>query len=177
FAGLSTTGGRLNARAAVTCGSGAQVWIESPASGFEADAGKSVSDTVLGAACGAAAAAMVGLTANGSEVELTPRGDGLYSGSFTPTTAGAVQFLATATAPGGSDTRAGAGTATFAPTIVPGGDPVTVTMTSPGDDARLVFEGAVGQRISLKLSDVTIGTSCCSSAKISILKPDGTTLL
>jgi subtilisin family serine protease len=177
FAGLSTTGGRLNARAAVTCGSGAQVWIESPASGFEVDVGKSVSVTVLGAACGDPAAAMVGLTANGSEVELTPRGDGLYRGSFTPTTAGAVQFLATATAPGGSDTRAVAGTATFAPTIVPGGEPVTVTTTSPGEDARLLFDALAGDRVSLKLSDVTIGTSCCSSAKISILKPDGTTLL
>ena len=177
FAGLSTTGGRLNARAAVTCGSGAQVWIESPAPGFEVDVGKPVSVAVLGAACGDPAGAAVGLTANGSEVELAPRGDGLYTGSFTPTAAGAVQLVATTTAAGVSDTRTVSGTATSAPAIVPGGDPVTVTTTSPGEDARLVFEGAAGQRISLKLSDVTIGTSCCSSAKISILKPDGSTLL
>ena len=177
FAGLSTTGGRLNARAAVTCGSGAQAWIESPAPGFEVDVGKPVSVTVVGAACGDPAGATVGLTANGSEVELAPRGDGLYTGSFTPTAAGAVQLVATATAAGGSDTRTVSGTAISAPAIVPGGDPVTVTTTSPGEDARLVFEGAAGRRISLKLSDVTIGTSCCSSAKISILKPDGTTLL
>ena len=177
FAGLSTTGGRLNARTAVTCGSGAQAWIESPAPAFEVDVGKPVSVTVLGAACGDPAGAAVGVTANGSEVELTPRGDGLYTGSFTPTAAGAVQLVATATAVGGSDTRTVSGTATFTPAIVSGGDPVTVTTTSPGEDARLVFEGAAGQRISLKLSDVTIGTSCCSSAKISILKPDGSTLL
>ena len=81
FAGLSTTGGRLNARAAVTCGSGAQAWIESPAPGFEVDFGKPVSVTVVGAACGDPAAAAVGLTANGSEVELAPRGDGLYTGA------------------------------------------------------------------------------------------------
>jgi hypothetical protein len=141
------------------------------------DVGKPVSVTALGAACGDPAAAVVGLTANGSEVELTPRGDGLYTGSFTPTAAGAVQLAATATATGGSDTRTVTGTATSAPAILPGGDPVTVTTTSPGEDARLVFEGVAGRRISLKLSDVTIGTSCCSSAKISILKPDGTTLL
>ena len=141
------------------------------------DVGKPVSVTVLGAACGDPAGAAVGLTANGSEVELAPRGDGLYTGSFTPTAAGAVQLVATATAAGASDTRTVSGTATSAPAIVPGGDPVTVTTTSPGEDARLVFEGAAGRRISLKLSDVTIGTSCCSSAKISILKPDGSTLL
>ena len=145
FAGLSTTGGRLNARAAVTCGSGAQAWIESPAPGFEVDVGKPVSVTVVGAACGDPAGAAVGLTANGSEVELAPRGDGLYTGSFTPTAAGAVQLVATATAAGGSDTRTVSGTAISAPAIVPGGDPVTVTTTSPGEDARLVFEGAAGR--------------------------------
>jgi subtilisin family serine protease len=177
FAGLSTTGGRLNARAAVTCGSGAQAWFESPAPGFEVDVGKPVSVAVVGAACGDPAGATVGLTANGSEVELAPRGDGLYTGVFTPTAAGAVQLAATATAAEGSDTRTVSGTAISALAIVPGGDPVTVTTTLPGEDARLVFEGAAGRRISLKLSDVTIGTSCCSSAKISILKPDGTTLL
>jgi subtilisin family serine protease len=177
FSGLSTTGGRLNARNAVTCGSGAQAWIESPASGFEVDVGKPISVTVLGAACGDPAGAVVELTANGSPVALTARGDGLYTGTFTPSAAGAVQLVATATAPGGSDTRTVSGTASSTPVIVAGGDPVTVTTTTPGEDARLVFDGVAGRRISLKLSDVTIGTSCCSSAKLSILRPDGTTLL
>ena len=88
FAGLSSTGGRLNARSAVTCWSGAQVWIESPAAGFEVDVGKPVSVTVLGAACGdPGRRSGRARTANGSPVALTPRGDGLYTGSFAPTVA------------------------------------------------------------------------------------------
>ena len=177
FAALSATGGRLNARSAVTCGSGAQVWIESPTAGFDVDVGKPVSVTVLGAACGDPSGATVQLEADGSPVALTPRGDGLYTGSFAPTSAGPVDLVATATAGAASDSRSVSGSATSAPPIVPGGDPVTVTVASPGDKARLTFDGVAGQRVSLDISDVTIGTSCCSSASLSVLNPDGTTLL
>jgi hypothetical protein len=31
--------------------------------------------------------------------------------------------------------------------------------------------------VTLKLTGVTIGTSCCSSAKVSVLRPDGATLV
>jgi hypothetical protein len=177
FAGLSATGGRLNARSAVTCGGGAQVWIESPAAGFDVDVGKPVSVNVLGAACGNPSGASVELTANGSPVTLTPRGDGLYTGSFAPTAPGAVNLVATATAGGALDTRSVSGSATSAQPIVPGGDPVTVTAASPGDKARLTFDGVAGQGVSLELSDVTIGTSCCSSASLSIANPDGSSLV
>jgi subtilisin family serine protease/uncharacterized protein YhfF len=177
FAGLSATGGRLNARSAVTCGGGAQVWIESPAAGFDVDVGKPVAVTVLGAACGDPSGASVELTANGSPVTLTPRGDGLYTGSFAPTAAGAVNLVATAAAGGALDTRSVSGSATSAQPIVPGGNPVTVTVASPGDKARLTFDGAAGQRVSLELTDVTIGTSCCSSASLSIINPDGSSLV
>jgi subtilisin family serine protease len=177
FADLAATGGRLNARSAVTCGTGAQVWLDSPVAGFDVDVGKPFAVTVLGAACGDPAAAAVELRANGDPVALAPRGDGLYTGTYTATSAGPISLVATAAAAGGTDTRTVAGTATAAPPIVAGGPPVTVTIASPGEDARLVFDGLAGQRVSLKLSDVSIGTSCCSSAKISILKPDGTALL
>ena len=177
FAGLSSTGGRLNARSAVTCGSGAQVWIESPSAGFDVDVGKPVSVTVLGAACGVPSGAAVELEANGSPVALTPSGDGLYMASFAPTAAGPVALVATATAGGASDTRSVSGSATAAPPIVPGGDPVRVTIASPGDKARLTFDGVAGGRVSLELSDVTIGTSCCSSASLSIAGPDGAAFL
>jgi subtilisin family serine protease len=177
FAGRSSTEGRLNARSAVTCGSGAQVWIESPSSGFDVDVGKPVAVTVLGAACGDPAGAAVELTADGEPVVLTPRGDGLYTGSFSPTAAGPVDLVATATAGGASDSRSVSGTATSAPPIVPGGDPVTVTVSSPGDKARLTFDGTAGDRVSLELGDVTIGTSCCSSASLSIVGPDGVALV
>ena len=177
FAGLSSTGGRLNARNAVTCGTGAQVWLDSPASGFDVDVGKPVSVAVLGAACGDPSAATVGLTANGAPVALTPRGDGLYTGSFVPTAAGPVDLVATSAAGTGTDTQTVSGTATSAPPIVPGGDPVTVTISSAGDTGRLTFDGVAGERVSLLVGDVTIGTSCCSSASLSIVNPDGTSLL
>jgi subtilisin family serine protease len=63
-------------------------------------------------------------------------------------------------------------------TISPGGAPVTVTIGPvPGQNALATFSGSQGQRIALKLSNVTIGTSTCCSARVSILKPDGSTLV
>jgi subtilisin family serine protease len=177
FAGLSATGGRLNARSAVTCGTGAQVWLDLPAAGFDVDVGKPVPVTVLGAACGDPFAATVALTADGVPVALTARGDGLYTGSFTPTGPGPLDVVATATAAGGTDAQTVSGIATAAPPIVPGGDPVRVTISNPGDSGRLTFDGVAGERVSLELGAVTIGTSCCSSSSLSILGPDGTTLL
>ena len=63
-------------------------------------------------------------------------------------------------------------------TIAPAGPPVTVTTGPvPGQNALATFSGNQGQRIALKLSNVTIGTSSCCSARVSILKPDGSTLV
>ena len=177
LAGRTTTGGRLNAANAVGCGSGAQVWIESPVAGFDADVGKPLRVTLLGAACGDPSAATVQLQANGQTVALSSRGDGLYAGEFVPASAGAVSLVASAVSTGGSDTQGVSGTATAAYPIVPGGSPVTVTTSAPGENARLVFDGVAGNRISIRLSSVTIGTSCCTSAKVSVMKPDGTTLV
>jgi hypothetical protein len=61
--------------------------------------------------------------------------------------------------------------------ITPGGPPVTVTATEIGQNFRLAFSGTAGQRVSLKLTDVTIGTSTCCGARISIKKPDGSYLV
>lgn len=58
----------------------------------------------------------------------------------------------------------------FEPVTV-GGSPATATVSNPGQNAWLTFSGATGQRISLKLSNVTIG-----SGYVSIRKPDGTLL-
>ncbi len=60
-----------------------------------------------------------------------------------------------------------------AQTIVPGGTPLTVTTTSAGENASVVFDGVSGQRVSLEITDVTIGTSTCCSTRVSILRPDG----
>ena len=51
------------------------------------------------------------------------------------------------------------------------GTPLTVTTTAPGQNAKYTFTGVQNQRVSLNLTSVTI-----TSVKVSILKPDGTTL-
>jgi uncharacterized protein YhfF len=61
-------------------------------------------------------------------------------------------------------------------TITPGGLPVTATTTEAGEKAVLKFDGTAGHRVSVKLSGVTFGSSGCCSARMSILKPDGSTL-
>src|SRR5262249_7922521 len=57
-------------------------------------------------------------------------------------------------------------------TMAPGGGPVTVATTVPGQNARLTFAGTAGEQVSLSLSGVTIST-----ATASLLRPDGTTLV
>jgi hypothetical protein len=56
-------------------------------------------------------------------------------------------------------------------TIVSNATPVTVTTTVPGQNAKLTFAGTNAQRVSLKLSGVTM-----ASAKVTLYKPDGTKL-
>jgi hypothetical protein len=61
-------------------------------------------------------------------------------------------------------------------TIVPGGPPVTVTTTVVDENADATFGGTAGQRVSLLVGNVTIGTSTTSSMLVSFIKPDGTAL-
>ena len=60
--------------------------------------------------------------------------------------------------------------------IVPGGAPVTVNLPVAGDTATLTFDATAGDRISLEITDVTIGTSVCCSTKVTVLRPDNKTL-
>jgi len=53
--------------------------------------------------------------------------------------------------------------------IVAGGSPVLVTLTAPGQKARLTFTGTAGQRVSLHGTSGPAGT-------LALLKPDDTTL-
>src|SRR5919201_1982080 len=62
-------------------------------------------------------------------------------------------------------------------TITPGGSAQTVTFSTPGQNGTLTFSGSTNQRISLNIDQVTIGSSTCCSAKVSIKNPDGTTLV
>jgi YD repeat-containing protein len=50
-----------------------------------------------------------------------------------------------------------------------------LSVTRAGQNARLTFDGTAGQRVSLALTGVAMGTGCCPAAAY-ILKPDGTTL-
>ncbi|SCL34140.1 RHS repeat-associated core domain-containing protein [Micromonospora pallida] len=55
----------------------------------------------------------------------------------------------------------------------PGGDPVTVTTTVPGQNAAVTFPGTTGQRISVQVSDGTYGTY---DATVSLRRPGGGTV-
>jgi hypothetical protein len=55
--------------------------------------------------------------------------------------------------------------------ITPGGPAVSVSTTAPGQNARLAFDGAAGQRVSIRVANVTM-----PNAYVSLVKPDGTTL-
>lgn len=57
-------------------------------------------------------------------------------------------------------------------TITPGGAAVPITISRIGQNARYTFTGTAGQTISLGVTPVTF-----SSVKLSILKPDGSTLI
>jgi hypothetical protein len=61
--------------------------------------------------------------------------------------------------------------------IVAGGASASTATTVPGQNARFTFSGVAGGRISVKLTNVTIGSSGSSSSKVSVLNPNGTTLV
>ena len=48
-----------------------------------------------------------------------------------------------------------------------------MTLANPGQNAMLSFAGSGGQRIALKVSDVTVGSSPCCSFWISFLGAGG----
>ena len=58
------------------------------------------------------------------------------------------------------------------------GESKVVSIPAAGKIAIIVFDGAAGQWVSLGTSNSTISAvSCCSSSRVAIYKPDGTTLL
>jgi subtilisin family serine protease len=175
LAGTTRTGGRLNVDHAVRCAGSPQAWIESPSAGAEVSAGQPLQIQVLAAACGVPGGASLSATLNGSPLALDARGDGLYTTTINPA-AGALNLVATATAGSATDTQTVSASANQSYAITPGGAPVTVTTHSPNENAWLFFDGQAGGRVSLKLSNVTIGPSPCCSAQVTITKPDGTSL-
>ena len=176
LAGTSRTGGRLNVDHAVRCAGAPQAWIESPVSGQEVFAGEPLEIRAFGVACGSPSGVSVTATLNGSPLTLSPRGDGLYSATYSPP-AGAVNLTVTATAGGATDTQSVSAMANQAYQITPGGDPVTITTHSAGENAWVSFDGQAGRRIALRMSNVTIGPSPCCSTYVTIAKPDGTSFV
>src|SRR5262245_693258 len=172
--GATRTGGRLNVDHAVRC-TGPEAWIESPAAGAEVNAGEPLEVRVVGALCGSPNGVSVSATLNGSPFPLNARGDGLYTATYTPP-AGAITLTVTATAGASSDVQSVTAMSDQTYAIVPGGNPVTITTHSPGENAWLTFDGTASQRIALKMSGVTLGPSPCCSTYVSIFKPDGTML-
>ena len=59
----------------------------------------------------------------------------------------------------------------------PGGAAVPLSMPTPGTNGSFQFAGTAGQRVSLKLSGVTITGNALNSARVSVLKPDNSVLI
>src|SRR5205823_5539054 len=97
LASTTASGGRLNAATAVSCVGIPKIWFESPAAGFAVDVARPISITAIATRCADAGGVDVSASANGTPVALTARGDGLYIGTYTPATAGAVTITLTAT--------------------------------------------------------------------------------
>jgi hypothetical protein len=173
--GKTTAEGRLNVNTAVRCSGAGQAWIESPAPNFVAVPGEELRVSALAGACGSAAGVTVTANANGTPVTLTPRGDGSYTGTYTASEPGPLSISVTAAGPAGADVETVSGA--VATLIAADGPPVTVTAASPDENPRLAFQGTAGQRVSLEIGGVTMGTSTCCGAKVSITGPDGSRIV
>lgn len=111
LAGRTASEGRLNAQRAVTCADQPQVWIDAPGRGFIWSTGEAERVRVIAAACGRPDDVTVEAGANGAPIALTPRGGGLYVGTYDPASPGPVTVSASATAGAATDTVSVSGTA------------------------------------------------------------------
>ena len=168
LAGAVASGGRLDVSAAVHCANAGEVKIDSPGQGFVAAAGQALDVRVIGSSCADASGVTVTASASGAPIALTPRGDGLYEGSFAPSASGPVTISASAAA---GTTATASVSGTVPQSIAPGGAPVTVSMPNPGQSALLAFSGTSGERISAAVTNPTIRL-----ASIAITNPDGSSL-
>src|SRR5215212_8914523 len=171
--GAVRTTGRLNVDTAIRCAGRPRAWLEAPAAGFEVKAGEPLEVRLIAASRAIPGVMSAHVEVNGLPVELTARGDGLYTGTYVPNAAAGLTVVATAAAGGESDVQRATGMAVQNQSIVPGGDPVTVTIGNPGENAMLSFQGYGGRRIALKVSGVTVGNSPCCSVLVSFLSAGG----
>ena len=170
LATATSSGGRLNVGNAVTCNNTPELWLDSPGPAFHIDVGAPVSVTVLASNCADPSGMTVTATENGNPVTLSARGDGAYTGTFTPTNGGAVTISATASNGTTSTTRSITGVAQTSSTITPGGPPLTVTSVT-GESIPIKFNGTAGERVSVAFTNVSIQFS-----QVSIVSPSGASL-
>jgi len=64
----------------------------------------------------------------------------------------------------------------LAGTLTVGGQPVPLSLNTPGQNALLSFTGAGGQRVTIRATGVTVGPSPCCSVSLLLKKPDGAPL-
>jgi subtilisin family serine protease len=104
FDGFTATGGRLNAATAVRCSGQPHVWVEKPSAGFTTAVGEPVQVQIHAGVCGLPGGTLTA-TAAGRAITLTARGDGVYTGTWTPAATGAAALTATASAGAASDAQ------------------------------------------------------------------------
>ncbi len=140
---------------------------------FTASAGQRVSVKITGSTYTGVTVSILkpdGVTSLGS---VTPLGGAGFLDTKTLAAAGTYTVLVDpkTTAVGGLTLTLYDVPADISGSIVVGGAPVSVAPTTPGQNARLAFTGAASQPVTLTVSGNTM-----ASLRVSILKPDGTTL-
>jgi hypothetical protein len=99
------SGGRLNVNSALRCRATPMPWLEAPTAGFVASIGEPVSVRAIATNCADPTSVAVSVLGNGIEVSLASRGDGLYTGSFTPAVAGPIALSVVASVGQATRTR------------------------------------------------------------------------
>jgi subtilisin family serine protease len=171
LAGVTRSGGRLDVNAALRCANTPEVLAESPGQGFTTTVGTPVPVTVIATNCADPGGVSVTGSDGAGAIALSPAGGGVYNGSYTPSHEGPVTLTFSATV--GAATATATVSGSVPQTIQAGGPAVTVTTATAGQNASLAFTGSAGERVSLTITNVTMGTSTCCAALVSVSAPDG----
>jgi YD repeat-containing protein len=141
---------------------------------FSGTTGQRVSLTATGTTISWATLAV--LTADGTtlqSINIAPGGTGFLDVTTLPWTGTYTVLVAPAITYTGSTTLTlYTVPADVTGSITPGGAAVAVSITTPGQNARLTFAGTTGQRLSVTAT----GTTISGLIALAILNPDGTTL-
>src|SRR4029078_5241231 len=103
---------------AVTCNATPKVLFDAPGAGFNIDVGTPISIAAIASNCADPAGVKLWGSANGTPFSLTARGDGLYTGTYTPAVSGGLTLSLTATAAGKTSTKSAPGGVSQAPPII-----------------------------------------------------------